>query len=173
MSTPSTLLELAGGQFDTLDWSNCAIVFIDYQNEIQPFQLGTSRTLTSGNKLAIISIGEIGTEVQKAIHTNDLAPNVTHVDARFMKPIDLQKVGQLFRSFDKIITIEESCLLGGFGQQLKAMAQDHSYKGDIISLGLPDEFVEHGEIEELRAQYGLDAHSIGLLIRDYGKSARQ
>ena len=52
------------------------------------------------------------------------------------------------------------------------MAHDHSYKGDIISLGLPDVFVEHGEIEELRAQYGLDAHSIGLLIRDYGKSAR-
>jgi deoxyxylulose-5-phosphate synthase len=53
------------------------------------------------------------------------------------------------------------------------MAQDHSYTGDIISLGLPDVFVEHGEIEELRAQYGLDAYSIGLLIRDYGKSARQ
>ena len=147
--------------------------FIDYQNEIQPFQLGTSRTLTSGNKLAIISIGEIGTEVQKAIHTNDLAPNVTHVDARFMKPIDLQKVGQLFRSFDKIITIEESCLLGGFGQQVKALAQDSLYKGTITSLGLPDVFVEHGEIDELRAMYGLDAHSIGLLIRVYCDSTRQ
>ena len=90
-----------------------------------------------------------------------------------MKPLDSNTFKALFDSFDKIITIEESCLLGGFGQQLKAMAQDHSYKGDIISLGLPDVFVEHGEIEELRAQYGLDAHSIGLLIRDYGKSARQ
>ena len=147
--------------------------FIDYQNEIQPFQLGTSRTLTSGNKLAIISIGEIGVEVQQAIELNNLQTEITHVDARCMKPLDSNTFKTLFDSFDKIITIEESCLLGGFGQQLKAMAQDHSYKGDIISLGLPDGFVEHGEIEELRAQYGLDAHSIGLLIRDYGKSARQ
>ena len=147
--------------------------FIDYQNEIQPFQFGTSRTLTWGNKLAIVSIGEIGVEVQQAIELNNLQTEITYVDARCMKPIDSKTFKALFDSFDKIITIEESCLLGGFGQQLKAMAQDHSYKGNIISLGLPDVFVEHGEIEELRAQYGLDAHSIGLLIRDYGKSARQ
>ena len=137
---------------------------IEYKNEIQSLEIGTSRTLTSGNKLAILSIGQIGTEVQKAIRTNDLASNVTHVDARFMKPLDLSRIGELFRSFDTIITVEESCLLGGFGQQIKALAQDSLYKGTITSLGLPDVFVQHGEIDELRAKYGIDAEGIGKVI---------
>jgi 1-deoxy-D-xylulose-5-phosphate synthase len=107
---------------------------------------------------------QIGTEVQKTISNNQLEGNVTHVDARFMKPLDLQKIGELFRSFDKIITIEESCILGGFGQQIKALAQDSGYQGTITSLGLPDVFVEHGEISELRAKYGLDAEGIGKVI---------
>jgi len=139
---------------------------IEYKNEIQSLEIGTSRTLTSGNKLAVLSIGQIGTEVQKAIRTNDLASNVTHVDARFMKPLDLSRIGELFRSFDTIITVEESCLLGGFGQQIKALAQDSLYKGTITSLGLPDVFVEHGEIDELRAKYGIDAERIGRVITE-------
>jgi len=135
-----------------------------YKNEIQPLEIGSSRTLTSGGKLAILSIGQIGKEVQLTIANDQLEDAVTHIDSRFMKPIDLQKVGELFRSFDKIITIEESCLLGGFGQQIKALAQDSGYQGTITSLGLPDVFVEHGEISELRAKYGLDAEGIGKVI---------
>ena len=139
---------------------------IEYKNEIQSLKIGTSRTLTSGNKLAILSLGKIGTEAQKAIRTNDLASDVTHVDARFMKPLDLSKISEILRSFDTIITVEESCLLGGFGQQIKAIAQDSLYKGTITSLGLPDVFAEHGEIDELRAKYGIDAERIGRVITE-------
>ncbi len=135
-----------------------------YKNEIQALEIGTSRTLSKGKKLVVISIGQIGTEVQKAIHSHNLSDDVTHVDARFMKPLDLKKIGELFRSFDKIITIEESCLLGGFGQQIKALALDSQFKGTITSLGLPDTFVEHGTIAELRAKFGLDEEGIGKVI---------
>jgi 1-deoxy-D-xylulose-5-phosphate synthase len=137
---------------------------IDFKNEVRALEIGSSRTLTSGNKIAVISIGQIGIKVQKAIQAKNLESDVTHVDARFMKPLDLSRVGELFRSFDKIITVEESCLLGGFGQQIKALAQDSLYKGTITSLGLPDVFVEHGEIEELRAKYGIDAEGIERVI---------
>ena len=135
-----------------------------YKNEIQALEIGTSRTLSKGKKLVVISIGQIGTEVQKAIHSHNLSDDVTHVDARFMKPLALKKIGELFRSFDKIITIEESCLLGGFGQQIKALALDSQFKGTITSLGLPDTFVEHGTIAELRAKFGLDEEGIGKVI---------
>lgn len=138
---------------------------LEYKNEIQPLKIGSSRTLTSGNKLAILSIGQIGIEVQKAISNKQLEDAVTHIDSRFMKPLDLQKIGELFRSFDTIITVEESCLIGGIGQQIKVIAQDSGYKGTITSLGLPDVFVEHGEISELRAKYDIDADGIGKVIK--------
>ncbi len=137
---------------------------IDYRNEIESLEMGSSRTLTTGNKLAVISIGQIGVEVQNAISSNQLESKVTHVDARCTKPLDMNKIGELFQSFDKIITVEESSLLGGFGQQIKVLAQDSLYRGTITSLGLTDVFVEHGEISELRAKYALDADGIGKVI---------
>jgi len=137
---------------------------IDYKNEITPLEMGSSRTLTTGNKLAVLSIGQIGTEVQKAIYMNQLEREVTHVDARFMKPLAQKRIGELFRTFDKIVTVEESCVLGGFGQQVKVLAQDSLYNGTITSLGLPDVFVEHGEISELRAKYALDADGMAKVI---------
>lgn len=137
---------------------------LNYKNEKQPLTVPSSRMLTTGQNIAVISIGQIGTEVQKAIVNNSLENKVTHIDARSMKPLDLKIFGESFRKFDKIITVEESCLLGGFGQQVKALALDSQYRGTITSLGLPDVFVEHGEIDELRAKFGLDAEGVGKVM---------
>lgn len=137
---------------------------LNYKNEIKPMLLGVSRTLTDGKNIAIISIGQIGVEVQKAIIQNNVKKEVTHIDARNSKPLDTKRIVELFCSFDTLITVEESCLLGGFGQQIKALAQDYNYTGTVTSLGLPDVFVEHGEVAELRAKYGLDAEGIGKVI---------
>ncbi len=137
---------------------------INYKNQIQPFTVGSSRVLSHGQKIAVLSIGQIGVEAYKALTEENLENNVTHIDMRCMKPLDLKVLGEIFRSFDKIITIEESCLLGGFGQQVKALAQNSRYNGTITSLGLPDVFVDHGEIDELRAKYGLSAEAIGKVI---------
>lgn len=130
----------------------------NYKNEIQPLEVGTSRILQQGDKIGIISIGEIGTEVQKAI--KDLNNTIHHIDARFIKPIDENEITNTLRSFDRIITVEESCLIGGFGQQIKNIAQDQNYTGKITSLGLPDQFIEQGTRVELRAKYKLDEKGI-------------
>ncbi|MDA8886063.1 1-deoxy-D-xylulose-5-phosphate synthase [Bacteroidia bacterium] len=137
---------------------------IDYKNEIKSLTIPSSRMLTTGQNIAVISIGQIGTEVQNAITQNSLEDKVTHIDARCMKPLNLNMLGEVFRRFDKIITVEESCLMGGFGQQVKGLALNSHYKGTITSLGLPDVFVEHGEINELRAKFGIDADAIGKVI---------
>jgi 1-deoxy-D-xylulose-5-phosphate synthase len=137
---------------------------IYYKNEIKSLNIPSSRVLTTGRSLAVISIGQIGTEVQNAITQNSLEDNVTHIDARCMKPLNLKVLSDIFLRFNKVITVEESCLLGGFGQQVKALALDSQYKGTITSLGLPDVFVEHGEINELRAKFGIDADAIGKVI---------
>jgi 1-deoxy-D-xylulose-5-phosphate synthase len=132
----------------------------NYKNEIQLLEVGTSRILQQGDKIGIISIGEIGIEVQKAIKNLNLDKAIRHIDARFIKPIDKNEITNTLRSFDQIITIEESCLIGGFGQQIKSIAQDQNYIGKITSLGLPDQFIEQGTREELRAKYKLDEKGI-------------
>ena len=132
----------------------------NYKNQIESIQLGKSKTLHTGNEIAVISLGEIGTEVNKAITETKLQEKVTHIDARFMKPLDQVMLKDVFKTYKAIITIEDGCLIGGFGQSIKTMALDERYKGKIVSLGLPDEFIEHGEVDELRAQYDLDANSI-------------
>jgi 1-deoxy-D-xylulose-5-phosphate synthase len=136
-----------------------------YKNEIQPLKIGTSRILQKGDQVGIISIGEIGVEVQKAIDKSGIQKQIHHIDARFIKPIDKNEVLNMLQTFDHIITVEESCLIGGFGQQIKTIAQDQNYMGRITSLGLPDQFIEQGTREELRAKYNLDKDGICQLIQ--------
>ena len=136
-----------------------------YKNEIQPLKIGTSRILQKGDKIGIISIGEIGVEVQKAIDKSGIQKQIHHIDARFIKPIDKNEVLNMLQTFDHTITVEESCLIGGFGQQIKTIAQDQNYMGRITSLGLPDQFIEQGTREELRAKYNLDKDGICQLIQ--------
>lgn len=136
-----------------------------YKNEIQPLKIGTSRILQKGDQIGIISIGEIGIEVQKAINKSGILRHICHIDARFVKPIDNNEILNMLQTFDHIITVEESCLIGGFGQQIKTIAQDYNYTGKITSLGLPDQFIEQGTREELRAKYNLDKDGICQLIQ--------
>ena len=136
----------------------------EYKNKIQPLEIGTSRTICEGDKIAIISVGEIGIAVQKALNRLSDQNQVCHIDARFVKPIDQNKIINTLQSFEQIITIEESCLIGGFGQQIKMIAQDHNYAGKITNLGLPDQFIEQGTRAELRAKYNLDEDAIHQLI---------
>lgn len=136
----------------------------EYKNKIQPLEIGASRTLCEGNKIAIISVGEIGIAVQKSLNRLSDQNQVCHIDARFVKPIDQNKIINTLQSFEQIITIEESCLIGGFGQQIKMIAQDHNYAGKITNLGLPDQFIEQGTRAELRAKYNLDEDAIHQLI---------
>ena len=136
-----------------------------YKNEIQPLKIGTSRILQKGDQIGIISIGEIGIEVQKAINKSGIHRHICHIDARFVKPIDNNEILNMLQTFDHIITVEESCLIGGFGKQIKTIAQDYNYSGKITSLGLPDQFIEQGTREELRAKYNLDKDGICQLIQ--------
>jgi 1-deoxy-D-xylulose-5-phosphate synthase len=132
---------------------------------VQPLQFAKSIVRHAGNKIAVLSVGSVGVEVERAIAQNNLQETVTHIDAMWLKPLDLAAIGNVFSAFDKVITVEEACLAGGYGQQIKALAFNSQFKGSITCLGLPDEFVEHGQIDELRAKYGLDANSIANLIQ--------
>jgi 1-deoxy-D-xylulose-5-phosphate synthase len=137
----------------------------NHKNTIEPLEIGKANYLTNGNKVAIISLGEIGTEATKAIKQNNWQDVVTHIDARFMKPLDEDMLQDVFSRFTAVITLEDGCIPGGFGMTLKAKAFELGYTGAFTALGIPDEFIEHGEVEELRHLWCMDAEAIANVVR--------
>ena len=107
--------------------------------------------------MAVLSIGPIGNEVEKAI---SLAPSIAHYDMRFLKPLDENILHEVGRRFKKIVTIEDGVRNGGLGSAVLEWMSDHGYNPQVVRLGLPDTFVEHGSVAELRKIVGLDVESI-------------
>jgi 1-deoxy-D-xylulose-5-phosphate synthase len=79
---------------------------------------------------------------------------------RFVKPLDKELLHKIFTKFDKIITVEDGCLMGGFGSAILEFMADHHYTAKVIRLGIPDKLIEHGEQHELHRECGYDAEGI-------------
>lgn len=136
---------------------------IDWRNDMQEVGVGTGRKLCDGQDVAVLSVGPIGNLVTQAI--TELADegqhvSVAHYDMRFIKPLDEQLLQEVSQRFHHVITIEDGCIAGGFGSAVVEWMADHGYHLDIHRLGLPDQFIEHGTVEELRHLTGLDVENI-------------
>ena len=130
----------------------------DWRCPLEEVEVGTGRKLCDGTDVAVLSIGPVGNEVTKAIERCDRS--VAHYDMRFLKPLDetiLQEVGSRFQ---KIVTIEDGVRNGGLGTAVTEWMNDHGYHPQIVRMGLPDSFVEHGTVKELHHIVGLDAEAI-------------
>ena len=127
---------------------------VDWRCPLEAVEVGTGRKLRDGTDVAVLTIGPIGKELEKINGT------FAHYDMRFLKPLDeniLQEVGQRFQH---IITVEDGVRNGGLGSAVLEWMNDHGYHPTITRLGLPDNFVEHGTVAELRHIVGLDAEAI-------------
>ncbi len=139
------------------------------QDWVQPFteiEIGKARHIASGNDIAILSIGHPGNFVIAA--TEKLKRegiSAEHFDMRFVAPLDTAVLHSVFQNFDKIITVEDGILKGGFGSAIAEFMCDNGYKADIRRLGIPDYFVEQGTQEELIRECGFDADSIAAAVR--------
>jgi 1-deoxy-D-xylulose-5-phosphate synthase len=129
----------------------------DWRCPLEAIEVGTGRKLHDGNDVAVLSIGPIGNEVEKAI---SLAPSIAHYDMRFLKPLDENILHEVGRKFKKIVTVEDGVRNGGLGSAVLEWMSDHGYNPQVVRLGLPDTFVEHGSVAELRKIVGLDVESI-------------
>jgi len=130
----------------------------DWRCPLEEVEVGTGRKLCDGTDVAVLSIGPVGNEVTKAIERCERS--VAHYDMRFLKPLDeaiLQEVGSRFQ---KIVTIEDGVRNGGLGTAVTEWMNDHGYHPQIVRMGLPDSFVEHGTVKELHHIVGLDAEAI-------------
>ena len=135
-------------------------ITIDWQQPFNAIDIGTAEQLKQGNTIAVLSIGTIAKNVTAAI--TDL--KVSHYDMRFVKPLDEALLHRIFKTHYNIVTVEDNALSGGFGSVILEFAARHHYKNKIEVLGIPDNFIEHGRVDELQTLVGLDTNSLRQLI---------
>jgi 1-deoxy-D-xylulose-5-phosphate synthase len=124
--------------------------------------VGKGQTIREGKDLAIISIGHIGNLALEACdQLSERGIEAALYDIRFLKPIDEELLHEIFKRFNKVITIEDGCIIGGLGSAVTEFASDHGYHDvSIRRLGIPDRFIEQGTLEELHHECGIDAEGI-------------
>jgi len=136
-------------------------VMTEWKTPFKEIKVGQGRKVTSGDDIAILSVGHPGNFAQKAIEQlKGSGVSVAHYDMRFVKPLDTLLLHEIFSKFDKVITVEDGCLMGGFGSAVLEFMIDQKYKADVIRLGIPDEYIHHGTQEELWAECGFDKAAI-------------
>jgi 1-deoxy-D-xylulose-5-phosphate synthase len=136
-------------------------VMPEWRTPFEKLEIGKGQTITEGNDLAIITLGTVGNHAIAACEElEDEGISVAHYDMRFAKPLDESLLHDIFKKFNKVITVEDGCLQGGFGSAILEFMADNSYSAKVIRLGIPDKIVEHGEQAELYKECGYDAESI-------------
>ena len=143
-----------------------------FERPAQKIELGKAEVVRRGTDGAIVAIGAM---LQQALAAADLLANegisVTVVNARFIKPLDMELLGQLFEDSRFIVTVEEGALMGGFGSAVLEAACQHGWDTRILrTLGLPDRFIEHGERSELLHELGLDPKGIAHACRELAQN---
>lgn len=116
--------------------------------------------LKEGGKNAILSIGTIAYNVEKAIEKCNFPNNFAHYDMRWIKPLDMETLHYIFNKYEKIITIEEGCKKGGFGAAIAEFMSENNYHNTLKIIGIPDEFIEQGSVEEQQKYTGLSIEEI-------------
>ena len=132
----------------------------DWRSPFEEITVGTGRCLRAGTDVAVITLGPIGNDVAKLLDEMQGTKQVAHYDLRFVKPLDENLLQDIGRKFNKIITIEDGVRTGGMGSAVLEWMSDHGFRPQIVRMGLPDAFIEHGSVAELRQLVGLDADSI-------------
>lgn len=150
-------------------------VLADWHCPLEEVKVGTGRKLRNGDDIAVLSVGPVGNNVAKAVEMieNDAKSasggsgiSVAHYDMRFVKPLDVNLLKEVAAKFKHVITVEDGVREGGFGSAVIEWMEDNGQHPDIVRLGLPDHFVEHGTVAQLQSIVGIDAEGIRRTIEE-------
>jgi 1-deoxy-D-xylulose-5-phosphate synthase len=136
---------------------------VDWTCPLEEAPVGTGRKLKEGKDMAVISIGPIGTVSAKAIARAEAEADrvtIAHYDLRYLKPLDENLLNEIGQKFSKVITVEDGVTEGGMGSSVLEFMSDHNYTPQVKRIGVPNIFVEHGNIKELHKLCGMDEESI-------------
>lgn len=135
----------------------------DWRCPFEEVKVGTGRRIKAGSDVAVLSIGPIGSDVEEAIKAAQAVKpdlSVAHYDMRFLKPIDEELLAEATRQCRAIVTVEDGSRTGGLGTTVLEWMADKGISMPVCRLGLPDHFVEHGRVAELRHIVGIDVEGI-------------
>ena len=149
-------------------------VMPEWKTPFEEIQIGKGRKLKDGQDVAILSFGHPGNFAASAIReVKAEGINPAHFDMRFVKPLDEALLHEVFSKYNKIITIEDGTVVGGFGTAILEFMNTHGYKAEVKIMGIPDRLVEHGSARQLYEEIGLDANAIANVLREMMKEKLQ
>jgi 1-deoxy-D-xylulose-5-phosphate synthase len=148
-------------------------VMPEWRTPFEQIPTGQGRIVKEGEGVAVLTIGHIGNYVVEACETLEKEGlNPAHYDMRFVKPLDGELLHEIFGKFKKVITVEDGCLMGGFGSAVIEWMTDHGYQAQVKRLGIPDEVIEHGEQIELHHECGFDPEGIADAVRSLAEVSK-
>ena len=130
-------------------------------SDFELLPIGKAEVIQEGDDVAILAVGSMvqySLEASEKLRSDGI--NAQVVNMRYVKPLDTELLDEVASKFNKIVTIEENSIVGGFGSGVIEYFADKNYKNDIKRLGLPDKFVDHGTQAELYKILGVDADGI-------------
>lgn len=133
-------------------------VLADWQCQLEAIEVGKGRKLHDGDRLAVLTIGPVGNDVEDIIREENA--DIAHYDMRFVKPLDEDILHEVGKKFKRIITVEDGSRNGGFGSAILEWLNDNGYATSVKRMGLPDKFIEHGTVPQLREIASIDKESI-------------
>ena len=146
---------------------------VNWVCELEEVPVGKGRKLKDGKDIAVLSLGPIGVEAEKAIAIAELrslnehpeAPlDIAHYDMRFLKPLDEEILHEVGKNFKKVVTVEDGVISGGLGSAVLEFFADNGYEVEVKRIGIPNKFVMHGTVPELQQICGMDAQSIAEVL---------
>ena len=134
----------------------------DWHKPMEEIPVGKGVCLKEGTDMAVLTLGPIGNVAAEAIAKAEAKGlSVAHYNMRFLKPLDEELLHQIGKSFKKVITVEDGVRKGGFGSSVLEFFADNGYNDICVKrIGIPDEFIEHGDPEELYRVLGMDVEGI-------------
>ncbi len=142
-------------------------VMVDWKTPLEILPVGIGRKIKEGEKVAILTLGHPGNfavEACEQLAKENIFP--AHYDLRFAKPLDEKMLREVFENYTHIITVEDGCLQGGVGSAVLEFMADQQLNAIVKRLGIPDQYIEHGEQPELWKECGFDAEAIAAAVRE-------
>ncbi|MGM0498429.1 MAG: transketolase C-terminal domain-containing protein, partial [Bacteroidota bacterium] len=145
-------------------------VTVNWKKKMRKIPVGKGRKLADGDDIAILTIGTTGIFAKEAIEKlKNENVHAAHYDMRFVKPLDHKLLNEIGKKFNKVITVEDGTIMGGFGSAVMEYFNDNNYTTLVKRVGVPDKFIEHGNQEELQKECGFDTDGIVRTVRSIVK----
>jgi len=140
----------------------------NWRNRMEEVPIGKGACLREGKDIALLCIGPVGKTAEKVAADLQLeGVSVAVYNMRFVKPLDTALLHTIGQAFDKVVTIENGALIGGFGTAILEFFCEQGYTSTVKRLGIPDQFIEHGALADLHALCGIDAIGIRQTVLDF------